>query len=323
MAAPADPQPPATAQAAEPAADPAAERTAATSATEAGPVAVPRPAATVVLMRDRAGGAGRRGRPEVLLVERHGASAFGAGAYVFPGGIVEPGDGGPEAARLSPGLTPAQAAARMPDLADPHAALGHFVAAIRETFEEALVLLAEAPEGAQAAPAPEGAQAAPAPERAQAALPSTAELEAVRARLHAGTAEFVPWLAQQGLRLATQRLVYFAHWITPEGVPLRFSARFFLVRAPEGAEVVPDRQEVLQHRWLEPAEAIAMRARGAIHLMDPTVRNLELLGRFASTDEAVRELGRREVRAIQPKLRRNADGTRRILYPWDPDYGQA
>jgi 8-oxo-dGTP pyrophosphatase MutT (NUDIX family) len=321
MAAPADPQPPATAQAAEP--DAAAERTAATSATEAGPVAVPRPAATVVLMRDRAGGAGRRGRPEVLLVERHGASAFGAGAYVFPGGIVEPGDGGPEAARLSPGLTPAQAAARMPDLADPHAALGHFVAAIRETFEEALVLLAEAPEGAQAAPAPEGAQAAPAPERAQAALPSTAELEAVRARLHAGTAEFVPWLAQQGLRLATQRLVYFAHWITPEGVPLRFSARFFLVRAPEGAEVVPDRQEVLQHRWLEPAEAIAMRARGAIHLMDPTVRNLELLGRFASTEEAVRELGRREVRAIQPKLRRNADGTRRILYPWDPDYGQA
>jgi 8-oxo-dGTP pyrophosphatase MutT (NUDIX family) len=319
MAAPADPQPPATAQAAEP----AAERTAAAPATEAGPVAVPRPAATVVLMRDRAGGPGRRGRPEVLLVERHGASAFGAGAYVFPGGIVEPGDGGPEAARLSPGLTPAQAAARMPDLADPHAALGHFVAAIRETFEEALVLLAEAPEGAQAAPAPEGAQAAPAPERAQAALPSTAELEAVRARLHAGTAEFVPWLAQQGLRLATQRLVYFAHWITPEGVPLRFSARFFLVRAPEGAEVVPDRQEVLQHRWLEPAEAIAMRARGAIHLMDPTVRNLELLGRFASTDEAVRELGRREVRAIQPKLRRNADGTRRILYPWDPDYGQA
>jgi hypothetical protein len=188
------------------------------------------------------------------------------------------------------------------------------VAAIRETFEEALVLLADAPEGAQAALAPEGARAA---------LPSTAELEAARARLHAGTAEFVPWLAQQGLRLATQRLVYFAHWITPEGVPLRFSARFFLVRAPEGAEVVPDRQEVLQHRWLEPAEAIAMRARGAIHLMDPTVRNLELLGRFASTDEAVRELGRREVRAIQPKLRRNADGTRRILYPWDPDYGQA
>jgi 8-oxo-dGTP pyrophosphatase MutT (NUDIX family) len=262
----------------------------------------PKPAATVVLMRDREPG---RGRPEVLLLERHGKSSFGAGAYVFPGGVVEPEDLTPAAARLSPHLSGAAAQARMEGVEGPQQALAFHIAAIRETFEEALLLLAEGPEGAPAA------------------LPARAELEAARERLHTGSLGFAEWIAAQGLALATQRLVYYAHWITPEAVPLRFSARFFLLAAPADAEAVPDRREVLRERWLEPAEAIALQRRGAIHLMDPTVRNLELLGTFASTGQALRELNRREVRAILPKLTVRADGTRQLLYPWDAAYGQA
>jgi 8-oxo-dGTP pyrophosphatase MutT (NUDIX family) len=260
----------------------------------------PLPAATVVLMRDRP-----RGRPEVLLLQRDRAARAGPGAYVFPGGVVEPQDSSPVALRLSPGLSPVQAQARLGlqgGAEPPEAALAFYVAAIRETFEEALVLLAE--------PVAGGAGTLP---------PRAALLEA-RERMHAGALNFLDWAAAAGLRLVTQRLVYFAHWITPEVIAERFSARFFLIRAPDGAAVEPDRREVLQHRWLEPAEAIALRRQGDIHLMEPTVRNLELLGAFASTEEALRELNRRPVQAILPKLKVHADGSRTLLYPWEDEY---
>jgi 8-oxo-dGTP pyrophosphatase MutT (NUDIX family) len=280
----------------------------------AGPLmaAVPLPAATVVLMRDREPG---QGRPEVLLVERNRASAFGAGAYVFPGGVVEPQDVAPAAAALSPRLTPAQAHTRLEAADSPGQALGFYVAAIRETFEEALVLLAE--------PACAGAGAAALPATRPATRPGRAALEAVRARLLTGELHFLDWLATAGLCLDTERLVYFAHWITPEAVPHRYAARFFLIRAPQDAEVVTDGHEVLRHRWLEPAQAIALRRQGDIHLMDPTVRNLELLGSFASTEEALLQLNRREVRAILPKLRLHEDGSRTVIYPWDTEYDRA
>jgi len=263
----------------------------------AGPPVEPLPAATVVLMRDRPAG-----RPEVLLVQRDRAARAGPGAYVFPGGVVEPQDRSPAAARLSPGLTPEQAQARLGTAAAPAAALGYFVAAIRETFEEALVLLAAPRAGAPAA------------------LPARADLMQARERMHAQELDFVEWIAAQELELATGELVYFAHWITPEAIAERFSACFFLMRAPAAVEVEPDRREVLQHRWLEPAQAIAMRRQGDIHLMEPTVRNLELLAAFATTEEALRELNRREVRAILPKLSVRDDGSRTLIYPWDADY---
>lgn len=273
--------------------------------TEPSPPVTPKPAATAVLMRDRPGGG-----PEVLLVQRHGASTFGPGAYVFPGGVLEQADQGPAAERLSPGITAAQAAARMPDAQSPAQALGFHVAALRETFEEALVLLAQ-----PAGPAAEAAGPA-----AEAAVPDRPALEAARARMLAGELGFLDWLAGAGLVLVTRQMVYFAHWVTPEGLPLRFAARFFLIAVPQAVAVVPDGEEVLAHRWLTPAEAIEMKGQGAIHLMDPTVRNLELLGTFASTAEALDALGRRTVPTIRPQLRVNADGSRTLIYPWDDAY---
>jgi 8-oxo-dGTP pyrophosphatase MutT (NUDIX family) len=262
--------------------------------------AVPKPAASLVLMRDGADG----GRPQVLLLERDREATVGPGAFVFPGGVVESQDLSPAAAALSPRLSPAQALTRLGDAASAAAALGYYVAAIRETFEEALLLIAAPRAAADAAPAP-------------------AQLEAVRSRLLAGELSFLDWARSMGLELATAGLVYFAHWITPEAVPQRFTARFFVAEAPPGAPVLPDGREVRSHRWLEPAQAIALRRQGAIHLMDPTVRNLEVLGAFASTAEALRELNRREVRAILPKLTLHDDGTRTLLYPWDAEYERA
>jgi 8-oxo-dGTP pyrophosphatase MutT (NUDIX family) len=217
----------------------------------------------------------------------------------------EPQDAAPAALALCAGLTPARAAERMQAVGSPEQALAHYVAAIRETLEETLVLLAEGPAGEPAAP------------------PPRADLEALRAGLRAGSADFAAWIAAAGLRLAARRLVYFAHWITPEVVPQRFTARFFLAAAPPEPQVVTDGEEVLRHRWVQPAEAIALKRRGDIHLMDPTVRNLELLGSFASTEEALRELERRPVPAILPKLQVHPDGSRTVIYPWDADYEHA
>lgn len=261
--------------------------------------AVPKPAASLVLMRDGA----RGGPPQVLLLERDRDATVGAGAFVFPGGVVEPQDCTPAAARLSPRLSPDQAQAVLHDVDAPAEALGYYIAAIRETFEESLLLL-----GGNGTPG---------------SAPQGAALEAERARLLAGEGDFAAWAEAAGLELATERLVYFAHWITPVVVPQRFTARFFLAEAPGDARVVADGQEIRSHRWIEPAQAIALRRQGAIHMMDPTVRNLEVLAAFASTAEAMRELNRREVRAILPKLTLHEDGSRTIVFPWDADYEDA
>jgi len=268
--------------------------------------ATPLEAATVVLMRDRAPG---QGGPEVLLVERHGASTVGAGAFVFPGGVVERQDRAPEAVALAAALAAPQRAAlaeRMEGLGDADAALAHRLAAARETFEETLLLLADPLPGA--------------------ALPPAAERERARAAMIAGDLRFADWIAASGLGAALAdtlpRLVYFAHWITPRVVPQRFDARFFLLPAPVDDTVVPDRTEILSHRWLAPAEAIALRGRGELRMMEPTARNLALLGQFASTAEALRELNRRAVPAILPQVQVHPDGSRRLLFPGDADYEQ-
>jgi 8-oxo-dGTP pyrophosphatase MutT (NUDIX family) len=263
----------------------------------------PLPAATVVLMRDDPAG---DATPQVLLVERHRDSSVGPGAFVFPGGVLEPGDSHPRALRLSPRLTPAQAALRLGEDVPPETALGLFNAAIRETFEETRVLLARSASGA-----PVAADAL-----------AEESLQRAREALHGRKLDFYEWVAGLGLALATEDLIYYAHWITPEGIRERFSARFFLVAVPGEVRVETDRREVTGHSWLAPAEALARYEGGALRLMPPTVRNLELLAQFPSTGEALVHLKRRAAPTIRPRLILNADGTRTLVYPWDPAYEQ-
>lgn len=261
----------------------------------------PRPAATLVLFRDAPSG---DGEPEVLMVERHGRSNFGAGAFVFPGGVLEPEDCGASAERLSQGLTGEEAAQVMASTIESDQALGIHIAAIRETFEETLVLLAESTNG----PTPISD------------TPHHTQLVEARENLEGKASTFFDWLNDLGMVLPTGKLVYFAHWITPEGLPIRFSTYFFACRVPENTDVHIDDNEVVHHLWGAPSELLGKQKRGDLKLMDPTIRNLEVLAGFSTTDEALETLRQRTVTTIQPKVQTRQDGSRDIIYPWDKAY---
>ena len=183
-----------------------------------------RPAATVMLVRDAAG-AGRTPSLEVLMVRRNLRSDFVGGAYVFPGGAVDPHDGGAEAEAACTGRSDVQASAL---LGLGSGGLAYWVAVVRETFEEAGLLLAERPDG------PALLSGDPAEE---------ARFTAARAEVNAGTLRFLDLCRDERLTMQVGDIHYFAHWITPRGHPAattpasspppRRPARRRLIRAGE------------------------------------------------------------------------------------------
>ena len=130
-------------------------------------------------------------------------------------------------------------------------------------------------------------------------------------------------LQKEGLRLATDRLVYFAHWITPEDQPLRFDTRFFAAPAPPGQVPSGDEYEMTDLRWLAPAEAVAASTRGEIMLRNPTVKNLLRFDGARTVTEALDQVRDRPVPTILPRIVVEADGTRRALLPGDRGYDEA
>ena len=181
------------------------------------------PAATVLLVRNAAAGL------EVFMVERHAEIDFVAGALVFPGGRVDPADGDPALRSRCRGAD---------DLDE--AALAFGVAAIRETFEECGVLLAC--------------------ERGAAELVSGERLRSIAERhreaVHVGETPMLRLAELEDLELATHRLVHFAHWITPEGMPKRFDTHFYLAEAPGDHVAVHDGTESVDSTWIRPADAV-------------------------------------------------------------------
>ena len=258
------------------------------------PPATPAPAATLVLLRDRPAAG-----PEVLLIQRHEKSRFAGGAYVFPGGKVEADDNPADAARSCAGLDLAAAARRL-GLDAERAVLGYLVGAIRETFEEVGVLLASDEGGG--------------PVRVDA--PRFAEY---RRACDADNRAFWEMVKAERVMLATDRLVYFAHWITPEESPYRFDTRFFAAPMPSGQEAVADEREIVDVRWLAPGDAIKAAERGEIALRMPTIKNLELLVGPPSVAAVLASLAARAVTTIRPRVLDEPAG-RRILFPGDPGY---
>src|SRR5439155_1520846 len=131
----------------------------------------------------------------------------------------------------------AEAAAKTLGLEDTELALAHWIGVIRETFEEVGVLLATSADGGPVRVAP-------------------STLTACRRACQADNRAFWELVKREDLRLATDRLVYFAHWITPEGNPLRFDTRFFAAPMPPDQTPTSDDKEVTDLRWLAPAEAL-------------------------------------------------------------------
>ncbi|HEX9820738.1 MAG TPA: hypothetical protein VGD07_14140 [Methylomirabilota bacterium] len=257
--------------------------------------ATPAPAATLVLLRDRpAGGV------ECLLMRRHLESKFAAGDFVFPGGKIEADDIPDDAAAWCRGLDVKEAARRLSLEHAPRTALGFWIGAIRETFEEAGLLLAAGPDGREVAPT----------------APRFAEY---RRACQADNRAFWTMVRAERLQLATDRVVYFAHWITPEEQPLRFDTRFFAAPAPAGQEPTGDDHEMTDLKWLAPQEAVEAQRRGEITLRNPTVKNLMLFDGAASTAHALERVRDREVRAIRPRVIMEGN-QRKILMPGDPGY---
>ena len=253
------------------------------------------PAATMVLVRDAPRG------PEVLMLQRSHKLAFMPGAHVFPGGALDAADQAPAVQELCVGLDDA-AASRALGLE--RGGLAYWVAAIREAFEEAGVLLAYDTGG-----------------RIVSLNGATAErYRAQRRLLDEGRGDFAEFALGEGLRLAADRLHYFGHWITPVSASRRYDTRFFLAIAPEGQEARHDERETIAHFWVRPQEALELSARDAIHLRFPTRKTLERFAACSTTAELMAELASSpEVRALLPRITR--DG--RHLIPGDPDYEDA
>jgi 8-oxo-dGTP pyrophosphatase MutT (NUDIX family) len=259
--------------------------------------AIAREAATVVLARD-----GRAG-VEVLLLERHPGSRMAPGAHAFPGGRVEAADAPPDAERLCWGLTATAAAARLQTVAPPERAIGFWIAAIREAFEEAGLLLAYDRRGAPFVP---GRSAA-------------ARFAEHRRRVRADSQAFRAMVIEERLVLATDRMAYWAHWITPEERPVRYDTRFFVAAAfPEGT-ADPDGLEVIGARWLTPGDAVARHRAGELLLPGVTQQILATVEVYPTAAALLAAAPSREIRPVRPRIVLK-DGQERILLPEDPDW---
>ena len=227
---------------------------------------VPRPAATVVLLRDGPDG------PEAYLQLRPVGMGFAGGLWVFPGGRVDAADRDPGIDRRWAGPPPAVWGERLGLPVDQ--ARGHVVAACRETLEEAGLLLAT--------PAPEAE-----------------ELAEGRRELLDGSGGLAGLLERLGVRLDTGRLRYWAWWVTPEEEPRRYDTRFFLAEAPAGTAVTAHLAEAERERWLPPGEAAADLG---LPMLPPTRYTLRDLAGYTSVDEALAAAAGRRVERILPVL---------------------
>jgi 8-oxo-dGTP pyrophosphatase MutT (NUDIX family) len=245
-----------------------------------------RPAATVVILRD--GGEGI----EAFMVVRHRAIAFAAGALVFPGGKADPGDADGAWGVLAP-------VSATPPLRS------GYVAAARESFEEAGLMLARwqgAPDLLSAA--------------------ETHELvDRHRANLIAGKISFLDIVRRERLTLATDLMVPFAHWITPEGVPKRFDTHFLLVAAPVNQLGAHDGSESIEGLWIRPQQALAAAEAGTRTLVFATQMNLTKLARHATVADAIAAARASPVVTVTPQVERLSGGRRRLRIPAEAGYG--
>jgi 8-oxo-dGTP pyrophosphatase MutT (NUDIX family) len=257
---------------------------------------VPAPASTLVLLRDRpAGGV------EILLIQRHGKSKFAPGDHVFPGGMIEVEDDPPDAASWCAGLDGARAGHVLGPTDGTRTALAHWVGAIREAFEEVGVLLAVDAGG-----------------RAPRIDPVT--LAEYRRACQKDHRAFWDLVRRERLTLTTDRLAYFAHWITPEENPIRFDVRFFAAPMPEGQTAEADAHEIVGVRWLSPGEAFAAQSRGEISLRRPTVANLKIFADAPSVAGALAAVAGLDIPTIRPRVVKGPDGQAQALMPGDPGW---
>jgi glyoxylase-like metal-dependent hydrolase (beta-lactamase superfamily II)/8-oxo-dGTP pyrophosphatase MutT (NUDIX family) len=214
---------------------------------------VPRPAATLILLRDAAPGV------EVLMMQRAQSAVFLGGAYVFPGGALDAADSDARVFSRVLGLTDQDASQR---LNLPCGGLAYYVAAVRECFEEAGILLLSDK--------------------------NNKPVSAARANslLQFRQKPFVELLEAEDLYIPADALAYCGHWITAPGRARRFDTRFFAAIAPEGQQGSHDAAETVHDVWISPRAALERSERGEIELVFATQTTLRDLARFTAARAA-------------------------------------
>ncbi|HPW29249.1 MAG TPA: NUDIX hydrolase [Rhodoferax sp.] len=248
------------------------------------PTAPPRNASTVVMLRDSPGGL------EVFLVKRHGLSDVLGGAYVFPGGKLDPADCELDpAAHLDQAPTDLHAALGEPHI-DATTATGLYVAALREAFEESRVLFSHDMASAKAA------------------------------LLHDKAKPFNQLLAELQVRLQTRNVVPWSRWITPRMPSItnkRFDTRFFVAAVPHEQEATHDNHEATESVWLAPRAALEQYWDRKIELAPPQIMSLAHLARHASVGSVMQAARAQLPPLILPETL-DEDGIRVLCYPGDP-----
>lgn len=250
--------------------------------TEKQNAAEPRPAATVLLLRDQPSF-------QVLMVKRHHQIDFASGALVFPGGKTHAGDTDERWSEHAVGwdrFDPVQRTLR--------------IGAIREAFEEAGILIAEHEDGRQFADACD---------------PS------VRSAVDKGELDFLSVVKGLGVKLQLDALSVFARWITPAMMPKRFDTWFYAIHAPKDQIAACDGRETVDAQWIEPAEAVRLGTAGERTIIFPTLMNLRLLAEASDAADCIRRAqGRRLVTVLPTMEERN--GERHLVIPSDAGYGE-
>ena len=243
----------------------------------------PVPAATILLLRDGAAGF------QVFMVRRHHEIEFAAGALVFPGGKAAPGDFDSGISDFAEGVSVwndgLQAVA---------------VAAIREAFEEAGVLIARDQNT-----------------RELVSEMRLAALDRYREPLEKGNISLLSMLRQEQLRLACDQLAHFAHWVTPKHMPRRYDTHFFLARAPAGHFGQHCGRESVDSLWVSPQEAITKRREW--HIMFPTRLNLMKLAEANSVEDALSRARKQPPVTVEPWVE-EAPGGKRLRIREDAGY---
>jgi 8-oxo-dGTP pyrophosphatase MutT (NUDIX family) len=234
--------------------------------------AIPRPAATVAVLRDGPGGV------ETFLLKRHGKSGFFPGAHVFPGGRVD----------LEDADVPVEGGREDRDRMGAAGAAAYQVAAVRETLEEAGILLARG----RATPAD-------------------------RAALQRREATFGEVAAARGWVVDASGLAYWSWWITPLAEHKRYDTRFFIAAVTGQDEARHCGEETVDSEWIRPADAIARSNAGEIFLAPPTYITLQELAGYGTTAAALAAAPGRETPPIMPRLGQTPTGFA-ILLPGDP-----
>lgn len=265
-------------------------------------------AATVMLVRPYAGDAF-----EVLMLRRSEHSHFVPDAYVFPGGTVDAADMSDRAFARARGIEPDVLAAQFRAKPAPalsagvqvpqqREAAGLLVAATRELFEEAGVLLA----------CDKGGN--PLPEHLRDF--GNVRLDGLRKALHERQVPFAQILEDLDVYADARSLILFSQWITPPVFPRRYNAHFFLALAREGQHASADARETHDSVWIQPAHALQQCELGKFAMVYPTIKHLERLAQFESAAELLEFARTKTIYSIMP----DTTGERAFSLPSDLEF---